>query len=427
MSKRVRRRLTRRGTDGEGKSRQRSAVSIQPITESEYFDVFSPYSEYSVARSSIVCRVTPAIVLSLCLFVSRVVAGTLGAPQPIEPGHLNGILPNGSFAKPASGVDFTSQQPHPAVARIVVPEGEATSYGSGTLVDVRGDYGLVVTNWHVVRDGAGEVEVIFPDGFRSKARPLKVDADWDLAALVIWRPPAAAVKLAATAPQPGEQLTICGYGSGNYRAATGRCTQYFAPKVELPQHLVELDVEARQGDSGGPIFNSRGELAGVLFGASEGTTLGSFGGRVENFLASLAPNIGSGTHGSAAIAHADAPQSALEADNINRGVSAMLVGASAARHGEFAAGDEPPHGEASPADLRATTEPIYNKWRSVDQTGVVTEAAAKPAETNVAIVASAPTSMSSTPNDFSWLESGKNILALIGAATLMVQLLRLIR
>jgi hypothetical protein len=178
------------------------------------------------------------------------------------------------------------------VARIVVPEGMATSYGSGTLVDVREQFGLVVTNWHVVRDGRGDVEVIFPDGFRSKARPLKVDADWDLAALVIWRPPAAPVAIAERAPQPGDQLTICGYGQGQYRSATGRCTQYYAPKAHLPLHMVELDVEARQGDSGGPIFNDRGELAGVLFGAGSGTTLGSFGGRVGSFLATLAPNIG---------------------------------------------------------------------------------------------------------------------------------------
>jgi hypothetical protein len=56
--------------------------------------------------------------------------------------------------------------------------------------------------------------------------------------------------------------------------------------------MVELSVEARQGDSGGPILNNRGELAGVLFGASNGTTLGSFSGRVGEFLTSLAPDIG---------------------------------------------------------------------------------------------------------------------------------------
>jgi len=182
--------------------------------------------------------------------------------------------------------------PHPAVARIIVPEGAATAYGSGTLVDVREQFGLVVTNWHVVRDSKGVVEVVFPCGFRSYARPLKVDSNWDLAALVIWRPPVEPVKLATQPPRPGDLLTIHGYGSGQYRIATGRCTAYYAPHLNSPHEMVELDVEARQGDSGGPIFNQRGELAGVLFGAGEGTTIGSYAPRVSNFLATLAPDIG---------------------------------------------------------------------------------------------------------------------------------------
>ncbi len=192
----------------------------------------------------------------------------------------------------APGAHLRSDRPHPAVARVIVPEAGATSYGSGTLIDARDQFGLVITNWHVVRDAQGPVEVLFPGGYRSKARALKVDADWDLAALVVWRPPIEPVRLSATAPQPGDQLTICGYGQGMYRSATGRCTQYYAPRADFPQQMVELDVQARQGDSGGPIFNDRGELAGVLFGAGQGTTLGSFGGRVESFLATLAPDIG---------------------------------------------------------------------------------------------------------------------------------------
>jgi hypothetical protein len=202
----------------------------------------------------------------------------------------------------APNTHLRSDQPHPAVARIIVPESGATSYGSGTLIDVRDKFGLVITNWHVVRDAKGPVEVVFPDGFSSKARALKVDADWDLAAMVIWRPPFEPVKLSHTAPQPGDQLTICGYGQGPYRSATGRCTQYYAPRKDFPLHMVELDVEARQGDSGGPIFNQRGELAGVLFGAGQGTTLGSFGGRVESFLATLAPDIGQ-TSGDALVSY----------------------------------------------------------------------------------------------------------------------------
>jgi serine protease Do len=198
-------------------------------------------------------------------------------------------LYGGTRTPPASAVPDT---PHPAVARIVVPEEGATAYGSGTLIDVRDQYGLVITVWHVVRDSQGTVEVVFPNGFRSQARPVKVDQDWDLAALVIWRPQIEPVHVSKTPPRPGDRLTIHGYGQGTYRIATGHCTQYFAPKQNFPTEMVELDVQARQGDSGGPIFNDRGEIAGVLFGAGEGTTIGSFAPRVETFLASLAPDLG---------------------------------------------------------------------------------------------------------------------------------------
>jgi hypothetical protein len=182
--------------------------------------------------------------------------------------------------------------PHPAVARVIVPEQRGTSYGSGTLIDVRGDYGLVLTNWHVVRDGAGTIEVAFPSGYRSAARAIKVDRTWDLAALVIWRPDVDPVRLATQAPSPGEPLTIAGYGQGTYRAATGRCTQYVAPGLNSPYEMVELGVAARQGDSGGPIFNCQGELAGVLFGSGQGTTAGAYCGRVGEFLSTFGPDVG---------------------------------------------------------------------------------------------------------------------------------------
>src|SRR6478752_5329900 len=139
--------------------------------------------------------------------------------------------------------------PHPAVARIIVPEDGSTAFGSGTLVGVHDNHGLVITNWHVVRDGTGLVEVVFPDGFRSNAKPLKVDSDWDLAALVIWRPNVEPVKIAAQPPRQGDLLTIHGYGRGQYRIATGHCTNYFSPRVDFPHEMVQLDVEARQGDS----------------------------------------------------------------------------------------------------------------------------------------------------------------------------------
>ncbi len=134
--------------------------------------------------------------------------------------------------------ETVSTTPLPAIARIIVPEKDGISYGSGTLVDVREDYGLVVTNWHVVRDASGAISVLFPDGFSSKAEVVKVDKDWDLAALSIRKPAAAPLTLSAAPPQPGQRLFIAGYGSGEFRAAAGNCLGYGAPEQGLPQELV---------------------------------------------------------------------------------------------------------------------------------------------------------------------------------------------
>jgi hypothetical protein len=177
---------------------------------------------------------------------------------------------------------------HPAVVRVIVAEKDGQSLGSGTLIDVKDPYALVVTNWHVIREAAGEINVIFPDGFRSPARVVQHDADWDLAALSIWKPNVLPVRISTELPKIGEPLTIAGYGSdGAFRAVSGRCTQYMSPSEKHPREIVELAAVARQGDSGGPIFNQRGELAGVLFGSVDNTTSGSYGGRVLQFLEPL--------------------------------------------------------------------------------------------------------------------------------------------
>jgi hypothetical protein len=194
--------------------------------------------------------------------------------------------PSFSADDPAGKSPFAAT-PHPAVVRVMVPDGRLTSFGSGALVAVTEHLGLVVTNWHVVQDTRGEINVVFPDGFRSPATLLNTDRDWDLAALAIWRPRVAPIPLAGEPPRPGDPLTIAGYGKGRYRAVTGRCTQYVAPGYNKPFEIVELSAGARQGDSGGPIFNAKGELAGVLFGAALGRTAGSYCGRVRWFLASI--------------------------------------------------------------------------------------------------------------------------------------------
>jgi len=185
---------------------------------------------------------------------------------------------------------YTGQEPHPAVARIIAPESAGTSMGTGVLVDANQAQGLVVTNWHVVRDSRSPVLVQFADGFQSAGTVVRWDEAWDLAAIVIWKPTATPLEVAADPPQPGEPLTIAGFGRGVYREETGECTEYLSPGTGYPKEFVELKATARQGDSGGPIFNSRRQLAGVLFGQNEGRTIGSCSTRVRSFLAAVGSN-----------------------------------------------------------------------------------------------------------------------------------------
>ncbi len=226
---------------------------------------------------------------------------------------LISLLPVVAMAWPSS-LAPAAQTPHPAVVRIIAAEQNGASLGTGALVAIDESHGLVVTNWHVVRDATGPITVVFPDGFRSGALLLKTDHDWDLAALAIQRPQVLPLPMASEAPRPGEPLSIAGYGpDGAYRAVMGRCVKYHTPGGNLPHEIIEVDVEARRGDSGGPIYNSRGEIAGILFGAagnlwSGGYTMGSYCGRVRLFLAAAYVDFQRLPGNTTMVAQAPAPQ-----------------------------------------------------------------------------------------------------------------------
>lgn len=180
--------------------------------------------------------------------------------------------------------------PNPAIARIVAFEKTGQLFGSATYIGASGEYGIVITNWHVVQAAESLLHVHFPNGFASFGYVLYTDRKWDLALVVISRPPAFITHLpiAAEVPRPGEPLWIAGYGAGSFRLAGGKCQRFLAPEIPSagnPQYeYVELSVEARQGDSGGPILNRRGEVAGILFGSDSRNTAGSHCGRLRQFL-----------------------------------------------------------------------------------------------------------------------------------------------
>jgi len=186
------------------------------------------------------------------------------------------------------------QQILPYVVRIIAFDSSGQSFGTGSYVGTYGEYGVVLTNHHVVCEtGANRlVHVHFPSGFSSFGAVIKTDELWDLALIAISRPPLSipTLQIARTPSKPGDTLWIVGFGSGEYRMADGRCVRYLAPENPADgsaplYEIMEVSVRARKGDSGGPILNQRGELAGVLFGSDMvQNTAGSYSERVNRFL-----------------------------------------------------------------------------------------------------------------------------------------------
>jgi hypothetical protein len=323
--------------------------------------------------------------------------------------------PGGPWQPPPSAAARSTSGVHQAVVRIIVPDRDGMSLGSGTLVATSPYHGLVVTNWHVVRDAAGPIAVAFPDGFRSAATLLRTDRDWDLAALAIWRPGVRPVALASAAPRPGETLTIAGYGDGPYRTIAGRCTQYVSPGRNQPYEMVELSAPARNGDSGGPIFNGRGELAGVLFGSARGETAGSYSGRVRWFLTPVMNDF--------QRLQPDAATIAARTGNNPSGALAAAAGTT---------------NPASPAPLasipadpsRVGRNTAPTAWASAQPVSVQRETRAGLAlvpESGIpaAIQVPAAEAGQQAPGEAGFWEQVKNVLAAVGAVAILFHALRL--
>jgi len=178
--------------------------------------------------------------------------------------------------------------PHGSVVRVVNAAGNSRWYGSGTLVQADAQRGIILTCGHLFSRGAGTVAVTFPDARSCDARVLAVDRTWDLAALAIVQPAAAPVRIAAESPQPGEPLASCGYGSdGRYGCNQGRALGYVRTAAGASYETLELSGSARDGDSGGPVFNQQGELVAVLWGTDGRMVSGTYCGRIRKFLAGI--------------------------------------------------------------------------------------------------------------------------------------------
>ncbi|MGS1106278.1 DegQ family serine endoprotease [Achromobacter anxifer] len=143
-------------------------------------------------------------------------------------------------------------------AREVPMRGE----GSGFIVSADG---IILTNAHVVQD-AKEVTVKLTDRREYKARVLGSDPQTDVAVLKIDAKNLPVVKVGdVNQLQVGEWVLAIGSPYGLENTATAGIVS--AKGRSLPDDtsvpFIQTDVAVNPGNSGGPLFNDRGEVVGI--------------------------------------------------------------------------------------------------------------------------------------------------------------------
>ena len=144
--------------------------------------------------------------------------------------------------------------------------------GSGFIVSPDG---LVLTNAHVVK-GASEVIVKLTDRREFRAKVLGSDPKTDVAVLKIDAKNLPTVRLGSTRDlQVGEWVLAIGSPFGFENSVTAGVVS--AKGRSLPDDslvpFIQTDVAVNPGNSGGPLFNARGEVVGInsqIYGRSGG-------------------------------------------------------------------------------------------------------------------------------------------------------------
>lgn len=158
----------------------------------------------------------------------------------------------------------------PSVVTIFIKKGEAQGGGTGFLID---EYGTIVTNHHVI-DGAEYAKIKFVNGASyENIDVLVADRPADLAILSIdikkplegGAPPTDAKPIRLGDSEKiavGERAIAIGNPLGLEHTLTDGLIS--ARRLYEGRQWIQISVPISPGNSGGPLFNMRGEVLGVI-------------------------------------------------------------------------------------------------------------------------------------------------------------------
>lgn len=136
-----------------------------------------------------------------------------------------------------------------------------TASGSGVIID---ESGYIVTNNHVI-SGERNLSVIYSDGTKVDATVVGADAASDLAVLkVTGKVPAVAPLGDSSAIEPGQTAIAIGSPLGDFRGTvTVGVVSALNRRVGSQQNLIQTDAAINNGNSGGPLINTLGQVIGI--------------------------------------------------------------------------------------------------------------------------------------------------------------------
>lgn len=213
---------------------------------------------------------------------------TAGLPGPILPVRFEAPLSLNGDASKAEMFDEAKvtgvyERAAPAVVAIWSTIGQRTGLGSGAIIDPSG---VVLTNYHVVR-GSARLEIALSDRTSYTGQVLGGDPQNDLAVVRLIDSPGrlptiplgdlndikpGALAIAIGNPRGLERSVTVGVVSGLNRRLDD------TPSRAPIREAIQTDAAINQGNSGGPLLNSRGELIGINTAIEVVTGQRGFGG-----------------------------------------------------------------------------------------------------------------------------------------------------
>lgn len=162
---------------------------------------------------------------------------------------------------------------NPGVVAIQILNGQGGALGSGFVFDKEGH---IVTNYHVV-EGATDLEVDFPSGYKTRGSVIGKDLDSDLAVVKVTAPaeelyPLALgdsdqIKVGQTVIAIGNPFGLVGTMTVGIVSAKGRTMESMRASSEgnffTAGDMIQTDAAINPGNSGGPLLNINGEVIGL--------------------------------------------------------------------------------------------------------------------------------------------------------------------